>query len=95
MEALNQNHANQMIETLSTLNENIISLRESLKLVGMGGVKEDKDKYEPKQTDEEKESTKGSMEHLDNQKQESMVVETQRDLEAVKTMQELEGQIDQ
>ena len=55
-----------MLDTLSNLNENIISLGESLKVASMGGVKEDKDRCEPKQTDEEKEMTKGSVEHLDD-----------------------------
>ena len=92
MEVLNQSHANQMIDTLSTLNENIISLGKLLKSVGIGGVKEDMVKDDPNLNEEEMEVTKGMVEYLDDQNQESVVVETQRDYKAVKTMQELEGQ---
>ena len=42
MEVFNQNLANQVIATLNTLNENINSLGESLKNIGIGKEKEDK-----------------------------------------------------
>ena len=42
MEVSNQNLANQVIATLDTLNENINSLGESLKNLGIGKEKEDK-----------------------------------------------------
>ena len=95
MEALTQNHANQMIDTLSTLNENIISLGKSLKFIGIGGFKEYMIRDDTKLTDEEKEVTKGLVEHLDDQNQESMVMEAQRDYKSMKTMQEIKGQTDQ
>ena len=40
LEAYQQNHTNQMIETLVTLNENIISLGESLKAASIVGMEE-------------------------------------------------------
>ena len=95
LEAFNQNHTSHMLDTLATLNENIISLGESLKAVGMGGVKEDKDKSEPMQTNADREATKELVGQQEDQKQESKATETQRDIEATKTMHELEGQIDQ
>ena len=93
MEVLNQNHANQMIDTLSTLNENIISLGESLKSVGIGGVKEDMVKDDSKLTKEEMDATKGLVECLDDQNQETVTMETQRAYKVAETMQELERQI--
>ena len=84
-----------MIDTLATLNENIISLGESLKAAGIGRAKEEKDRCELVQTDADKEEAKDLAGQQDDQKQEAVVVKTQRDINVAKTMQELKGQIDQ
>ena len=62
MEISNQNQANQVIATLNTLNENINSLGESLKNVGIGGEKEEKANVDFKKIEGETKETRGLVE---------------------------------
>lgn len=62
MEPFHRNLANQVIATLNTLNENIISLGDSLISAGFGGDKMEKKKLDIGQAEDDPNDTKDQVE---------------------------------